>query len=86
MPGCVGTLATPESLCYRIPSQYVRSLDANHPDTAITLTNLGSLLLDLGDVNGAQQHFECALAMRKVTLGTMHHDCANILVDWASIF
>ncbi len=47
-------------------------LGEQHPDTASSLNNLGSLLLSLGDYAGARLYLEQALAIADRVLGKNH--------------
>jgi tetratricopeptide (TPR) repeat protein len=54
-------------------------LGAEHPDTALSLNNLGLLLKDLGDYPGARSYYERALRIRTEVLGEEHPDTAPSL-------
>jgi Flp pilus assembly protein TadD len=56
-----------------------------HPHTAGSLTGLGSLLQDQGDLAGARLHYERALAIREKTLGPDHPAIASSLNNLASL-
>jgi hypothetical protein len=47
-------------------------LGERHPDTALSLNNLGSLLQDQGDLAGAGRYLEQALAIVEQALGPEH--------------
>jgi tetratricopeptide (TPR) repeat protein len=51
-------------------------LGADHPDTALSLNNLGALLDSMGDYAGARPYYERALAIREAVLGADHPDTA----------
>ncbi len=51
-----------------------RVLGPDHPDTAISLNNLGSLLRAQGELNAAQHLYKRALAIREHVLGPNHPD------------
>jgi tetratricopeptide (TPR) repeat protein len=64
--------------CYRRALQiYENIFGPNHAYVAITLNNLGSVLLDLGDLSGAKDCFELALRIDETTYGPDHPDVAN---------
>jgi tetratricopeptide (TPR) repeat protein len=44
----------------------------SHPEVAAVLSNLGSALLDLGELQGAKAHLERALAIDEVACGANH--------------
>ena len=56
-----------------------------HPDTAISLNNLATLLQDQGDLAGARPLFERALAIREKQLGPDHPDTATSLAMLAAL-
>ncbi len=49
-------------------------LSPQHPDTALSLNNLGALLRAQGDLAGAKPYYERALAIREAVLGPQHPD------------
>ncbi len=49
----------------------------NRPEVAIDINNLGSVLQDLGDLNGARECFERALKIDEATFGPNHPDVAR---------
>jgi hypothetical protein len=51
-------------------------LGPDHPDTAWSLTNLGLLLRDLGQLEAARPYLERALAIREKVLGPDHPNTA----------
>jgi tetratricopeptide (TPR) repeat protein len=50
-----------------------------HPDLAIALSSLGTLLWSQGDLVGARSRLDCALAIREETLGSEHPETAATL-------
>lgn len=60
-----------------------RLFGLNHPNTARTLTNLGSLLRVSGDLRGAREHLQRALAIREKVLGSDSAETADSLVNLA---
>jgi CHAT domain-containing protein/tetratricopeptide (TPR) repeat protein len=63
-----------------------RELGDDHADTATSLSNLGTLLKDTGDLEGARAYREQALAIRRRVLGEEHPDTARSLNDLGSVF
>ncbi len=49
-----------------------RQLAADHPDTALSLNNLGTLLQAMGELAGARPYYERALAILEAKLGPDH--------------
>jgi tetratricopeptide (TPR) repeat protein len=47
-------------------------LGADHPDTALSLNNLGGLLQGMGDYAEARPYYERALAINEAVLGADH--------------
>jgi len=47
-------------------------LGPDHLDTALSLNNMGMLLKDMGDYEGARPYYERALAIFEVALGPDH--------------
>jgi len=45
------------------------ALGPDHPDVGIRLNNLGGVLRDLGDLPGAREQYERALAIGEAALG-----------------
>jgi tetratricopeptide (TPR) repeat protein len=58
-----------------------RAWSAGHPDTAVSLSNLGDLLREQGMLDAAWSCFERALAISEQVLGAEHPDTANSLED-----
>jgi tetratricopeptide (TPR) repeat protein len=56
-----------------------------HPDTAVSLNNLGSLYIDREDFGKAEQHLRRALAIQVELLGE-HPDAAVTLCNLASLY
>jgi tetratricopeptide (TPR) repeat protein len=56
---------------------YENVLGPEHPDTATSVSNLATVLWDLGDRAGALPLFEHALAIREKVLGPEHPDTAE---------
>ena len=54
-------------------------LGAEHPDTALSLNNLGYLLRAMGDLARARPYYERALAIHEQVLGSEHPDTATSL-------
>jgi tetratricopeptide (TPR) repeat protein len=49
-----------------------KALGPDHPNTALSLNNLGALLQAMGDLQGARPYFERALAIFTARLGPDH--------------
>jgi tetratricopeptide (TPR) repeat protein len=62
-----------------------KALGPEHPDTAASLNNLATLLVDQGDLTGSRTLFERALAIREKALGPEHPDTAASLQNLANI-
>jgi tetratricopeptide (TPR) repeat protein len=60
-------------------------LGPEHPDTAMSLNNLASLLYEQGDLAGARPLYERALAIRQKVLGSDHARTASSLDNLASL-
>jgi tetratricopeptide (TPR) repeat protein len=60
-------------------------LGPDHPDTAISLTNLGVVLRALGDLAGAHTNFQRVLAINEARLGADHPTTAISLTNLASV-
>ncbi len=56
-----------------------RTLGEAHPDTTVSLNNLGGLLTSTGDYRGARSYYEKALVIRRKVLGSDHPDTARSL-------
>ena len=52
-------------------------LGVNHPDTATSYSNIGALLREKGDLDGALQEHQKALKIRESVLGVNHPDTAT---------
>jgi tetratricopeptide (TPR) repeat protein len=50
----------------------------DHPEVATDVNNLGSVLKDLGDLQGAKEHFGRALAIFQKSLGEDHPSTAKV--------
>ncbi len=55
------------------------TLGEAHPDTTVSLNNLGGLLTSIGDYKGARSYYEKALVIRRKVLGSDHPDTARSL-------
>ena len=62
-----------------------KTLGPEHPDTAESLINLGSLLHDKGEFAGARPLFERALAINEKALGPEHLHTALSLSSLANL-
>jgi len=51
----------------------------DHPDVGIDHNNLGAVLRDLGDLDGAKAQFEQALAIYEAALGPDHSRTTNTM-------
>ena len=60
-------------------------LGDNHPDTAISLNNLGTLFDNQGDLVQSQSYYEQALAVWKQNYGERHPMVASALVNLAAV-
>ncbi len=58
-----------------------RVLGEEHPDTAVTHSELGRVFLDQGRLGDAEAHFRAALAIRRKVLGADDHETATSLSD-----
>lgn len=56
-------------------------LGEEHPDVAITHSELGRTLFDLGLLDKAEVHFRLALAIRRKVLGPVDHETATSMSD-----
>ena len=56
-------------------------LGAEHPDVAVTHSELGRVCLDRGRLGDAEAHFRAALAIRRKVLGAGDHETATSLSD-----
>jgi tetratricopeptide (TPR) repeat protein len=56
-----------------------KTLGPDHPDTAISLNNLGGLLQDMGDLAAARPYLERALDITEKALGPDHPDTVRSL-------
>jgi tetratricopeptide (TPR) repeat protein len=61
---------------------YEKALGPEHPWTATSLNNLGSLLKAMGDLSGARPYYERALAIDEKVLGKEHPDTA---IDYGNL-
>lgn len=76
-----GRYAEAEALARRALAIREEMLGERHPATARSRNDLGDLLRELGDLEGARPHLERALAIRKDVLGIRHPDTAQSLND-----
>jgi serine/threonine protein kinase/Tfp pilus assembly protein PilF len=56
-------------------------LGAEHPDVAVTESELGRVLFDRGRLDEAEAHFRAALGIRRKALGSAHHETATSMSD-----
>ncbi|HKV07165.1 MAG TPA: serine/threonine-protein kinase [Thermoanaerobaculia bacterium] len=56
-------------------------LGEEHPDAAISHSELGRTLFDQGRLDEAEAHFRSALAIRRKALGPVHHETATSMSD-----
>lgn len=59
---------------------------SNHPEVAKTLTNLGIVLQNLGDDNGALEHLEQALSINERVYGPDHIEVAKTVGNLGNVF
>jgi hypothetical protein len=62
-----------------------KALGPEHPDTAVSLNNIGRMLQDRGDLTGARPLLERALAITEEALGSEHPDTAEKLNNLANL-
>ncbi len=56
-------------------------LGEEHPDVAVTYSELGRVFFDQGRLDEAETHFRTALAIRRKTLGEADHETATSMSD-----
>ncbi len=71
-----GNLAEARPYYERALAVHEKALGPDHPDTALSLNNLGSLLDSMGNYIEARPYYERALAIREEALGPDHPDTA----------
>ena len=79
-----GDLAAARPLFERALAIAERALGPEHPETAVSLNNLGFLLLGQGDLAAARPLLERALAIREKVLGPNHRhtkDSARVTAE-----
>jgi tetratricopeptide (TPR) repeat protein len=64
---------------------YKRALGPDHPNTAMVLANLASLLQAQGDLAGARRLYERSLTIYEKALGPDHPDTATVRGNFASL-
>jgi tetratricopeptide (TPR) repeat protein len=77
--GALATYAEAQLLSERALAIREKLLGPDHPDTALSLNNLGVLLQVQGDFPGARRCYESALAIHEKALGPDHPETANNL-------
>ena len=77
----MGDLAGAEPLYRRDLEACERTLGKEHPDTLISVGNMGSLLLQMGDAAGAEAMHRRNLETRERTLGN-EHPSTKISAQW----
>jgi tetratricopeptide (TPR) repeat protein len=77
--GALAAYAEAQKLSERALAIRETSSGPDHPDTALSLNNLGYLLQVQGDTPGARPYHERALAIREKVLGPDHPDTATSL-------
>src|SRR4029077_2312982 len=80
----VGALTEIENMYRRALAIQDKSLGREHPATALTLNNLGSLLAVRGDFAQAEQMQRGALATMEKVFGEQHPDTAVVLTSLSS--
>jgi tetratricopeptide (TPR) repeat protein len=73
----IGNYAGAQRYYERALEIWQRVLGEDHPDTALSLNNLGSLLREKGDLDGAQRYYQRALEIRQRVLGEDHPSIAD---------
>jgi tetratricopeptide (TPR) repeat protein len=63
-----------------------KALGSDHPDTALSLNNLGGLLFSQGDLAEARPYYESALVIREKALGSDHPNTAESLNNLGGLF
>jgi tetratricopeptide (TPR) repeat protein len=81
----IGDFPNARLYCERALPIWEKVLGPDHPDTALSLNNLGSLLQDEGDLAGARAYYERALAIWEKVLGPDHRDTAVSLNNLGSL-
>ncbi|MEI6209683.1 MAG: tetratricopeptide repeat protein [Desulfuromonadales bacterium] len=74
-----------ESFIRRTLLFYEKFMGPDHPDTALCISGLSSLLQDRGDYDAAEPLCRRALAIREKVFGAEHPDTADSLNDLAGI-
>ena len=81
-----GNFAAPESLFREVLAMERRLVGDDHPDEALTLSNLATVLLDAGDYDAAGQPQREALAMFRQIHGEDHPLVAITLCNLAEVY
>jgi CHAT domain-containing protein/tetratricopeptide (TPR) repeat protein len=77
----MGAMTDVENMFRRALAIQDRSLGREHPSTALTLSNLGSLLMVRGDFVQAEQMERAALSTMEKVFGEQHPDTAVVLTS-----
>ncbi len=80
-----GQFAEAESLQQRVVTVHERTLGAEHPQTATSLSNLGNVFYLQGKIVDAERVHRRVLAIREKILGPEHPDTATSLNNLANI-
>ncbi|MCB8922547.1 MAG: tetratricopeptide repeat protein [Ardenticatenaceae bacterium] len=75
----MGNLAEARPYYQRALDIKEKALGPNHPDTALSLNNLGYLLQAMGNLAEARPYYQRALDIREKVLGPDHPDTATSL-------
>ncbi len=80
-----GQFGEAETLHHQVVAVHERTLGAEHPTTATSLSNLGRVLDLQGKYEEAEKVYRRVLAMREKALGANHPDVANALNNLAKV-
>src|SRR5262245_23057093 len=81
----MGDLPTARPYFERALAIREKMLGAEHPDTALSLNNLGALLDSMGDLPAARPYYERALQIVALRLGADHPTTQTIRANLAAL-
>ena len=75
-----------EPICQRSLAIREKALGPEHPDVAVSLSNLADLYRDQGKYGEAEPLYQRSLAIREKMLGPEHPDVATVLEKMAELY